>query len=41
MIRHIGSSRIDYDIVHEGYGFVERNETGDRILKFLLVYELV
>jgi len=37
---HVGSERGEYERVHEGYRFGERNETGEKVLDFPLSYEV-
>lgn len=41
MSGHVDSDRINYDRVHGGYGFGEKNEAGKRILDFPSAYEIV
>jgi hypothetical protein len=38
---HVGSSRIDFDGVHGGFGYGSRNQEGECILNFALVYDLI
>ena len=38
---HVGSSRYGFDSVHGGFGFGERNESGNSILNFTLYYDLI
>jgi hypothetical protein len=37
---HVGSTRVDFDWVHEGFGYGSRNQEGDGILNFALAYDL-
>jgi hypothetical protein len=36
---HVGCNRIDYDRVHRGYGYGERNKAGERLLDFATANE--
>jgi hypothetical protein len=37
---HVGSTRVDFDGVHEGFGYGSRNQEGEGILNFALAYDL-
>jgi hypothetical protein len=37
---HVGSTRLGFDGVHEGFGYGSRNQEGEGILNFALVYDL-
>jgi hypothetical protein len=37
---HVGSTRVDFDGVHEGFGYGSRNQEGEDILNFALAYDL-
>jgi hypothetical protein len=37
---HVGSSRVGFDGVHEGFGYGSRNQEGEGILNFALAYDL-
>jgi hypothetical protein len=37
---HVGSTRVDFDGVHEGFGYGSRNQEGESILNFALAYDL-
>jgi hypothetical protein len=37
---HVGSTRVGFDGVHEGFGYGSRNQEGDGILNFDLAYDL-
>jgi hypothetical protein len=37
---HVGSTRVGFDGVHGGFGYVSRNQQGDGILNFVLAYDL-
>ena len=37
----VGTSRYGFDSVHGGFGFGERNESGNSILDFALSYDLI
>jgi hypothetical protein len=37
---HVGSTRVDFDGVHGGFGYGSRNQEGEGILNFVLVYDL-
>jgi hypothetical protein len=39
--RHIGSTRLGFDEVHGGFGYENRNQEGEGILKFVLAYDLI
>jgi hypothetical protein len=39
--RHVGSTRVGFDGVHEGFGYESRNQEGGDILNFVLVYDLI
>jgi hypothetical protein len=38
---HVGSTRVDFDGVHEGFGYESRNQEGEGILNFALAYDLI
>jgi hypothetical protein len=38
--RHVGSTRVGFDGVHEGFGYESRNQEGEGILNFPLAYDL-
>jgi hypothetical protein len=38
---HVGSTRVCFDWVHEGFGYGSRNQEGDSILNFVVVYNLI
>jgi hypothetical protein len=38
--RHVGSNRVGYDGVHEGFGYESSNQEGEGILNFALAYDL-
>jgi hypothetical protein len=38
---HVGSTRIGFDRVHEGFGYESRNKKGEGILNFTLAYDLI
>lgn len=38
---HVEKNCGGYERVYEGYGFGERNEEGDIVLEFVLVFDLV
>jgi hypothetical protein len=38
---HIGSTRVDFDGVHGGFGCGSRNQEGKSILNFALAYDLI
>jgi hypothetical protein len=38
---HVGSTRVCFDWVHEGFGYGSRNQEGDGILNFAVVYNLI
>jgi hypothetical protein len=37
---HVGSTRVGFDGVHEGFGYGSRNQEREGILNFALAYEL-
>jgi hypothetical protein len=37
---HVGSTRVGFDGVHEGFGYGSRNQEGEDILNFALAYDL-
>jgi hypothetical protein len=37
---HVGSTRVGFDGVHEGFGYGSRNQEGEGILNFALAYDL-
>jgi exonuclease III len=37
---HVGSTRVGFDGVHEGFGYGSRNQEGEGILNFVLAYDL-
>jgi hypothetical protein len=37
---HVGSIRVGFDGVHEGFGYGSRNQEGEGILNFALAYDL-
>jgi exonuclease III len=37
---HVGSTRVGFDGVHGGFGYGSRNQEGEGILNFVLVYDL-
>jgi hypothetical protein len=37
---HVGSTRVGFDGVHRGFGYVSRNQEGEGILNFALAYDL-
>jgi hypothetical protein len=37
---HVGSTRVCFDGVHEGFGYRSRNQEEEGILNFALVYDL-
>jgi hypothetical protein len=37
---HVGSTRVGFDWVHEGFGYGSRNQEGEGILNFALAYDL-
>jgi hypothetical protein len=39
--RHVGSTRVGFDGVHGGFGYGSRNQEGEGILNFTLVYDLI
>ena len=41
VIGHVGTSGYEFDSVHGGFGFGERNEIGNSILDFALFYDLI
>jgi hypothetical protein len=38
---HVGSTRVGFDGVHEGFRYGSRNQEGEGILNFTLVYDLI
>jgi hypothetical protein len=38
---HVGSTRVGFDGVHEGFGYGSRNQEGEDILNFALAYDLI
>jgi hypothetical protein len=38
---HVGSTRIGFDGVHGGFRYESRNQEGDDILNFVLIYDLI
>jgi hypothetical protein len=38
---HVGSIRVGFDGVHEGFGYESRNQEGESILNFALAYDLI
>jgi hypothetical protein len=40
LIGHVGSTRVGFDGMHEGFGYVSRNQEGEGILNFVLAYDL-
>jgi hypothetical protein len=38
---HVGSTRVGFDGVHEGFGYRSRNQERDGILNFALAYDLI
>jgi exonuclease III len=38
---HVGSTRVGFDGVHEGFGYGSRNQEGEGILNFALAYDLI
>jgi hypothetical protein len=38
---HIGSTRVGFDKVHEGFRYGSRNQEEDGILNFVLAYDLI
>jgi hypothetical protein len=38
---HVGSTRVDFDGVHGGFGYECRNQEGECILNFVLAYDLI
>jgi hypothetical protein len=37
---HVGSTRVGFDRVHEGFRYGSRNQEGEGILNFALAYDL-
>jgi hypothetical protein len=37
---HVGSTRVDFDMVHGGFRYGSRNQEGEGILNFVLAYDL-
>ena len=38
---HVGNSRSGFENVHGGYGFGDRNDTGNSILDFAVSYDMI
>jgi hypothetical protein len=38
---HVGSTRVDFDGVHRGFGYGSRNQEVEDILNFALAYDLI
>jgi hypothetical protein len=38
---HVGSTRVDFDGIHGGFGYGSRNQEGEGILNFVLAYDLI
>jgi hypothetical protein len=38
---HVGSTRVGFDGVHEGFRYGSRNQEGEGILNFVLAYDLI
>jgi hypothetical protein len=38
---HVGSTKVDFDGVHEGFGYGSRNQEGEGILNFALAHDLI
>jgi hypothetical protein len=38
---HVGSTRVGFDGVHEGFGYGSRNQEGEGILNFALAYDFI
>jgi hypothetical protein len=38
---HVGSTRVDFDGVHESFRYGSRNQKGEDILNFTLAYDLI
>jgi hypothetical protein len=38
---HVGSTRVGFDGVHEGFGYGSRNQEGEGILNFALAFDLI
>jgi hypothetical protein len=38
---HVGSTRVDFNGVHEGFRYGSRNKEGEGILNFALTYDLI
>jgi hypothetical protein len=38
---HVGSTRVGFDGVHEGFRYGSRNQEGEGILNFALAYDLI
>jgi hypothetical protein len=38
---HVGSNRVCFDGVHEGFRYGSRNQEGEGILNFALAYDLI
>jgi hypothetical protein len=39
--KHVSSTRVDFDGVHEGFRYGSRNQEGEGILNFTLAYDLI
>jgi hypothetical protein len=38
---YVGSARVDFDGVHESFGYRSRNQKGEGIVNFALTYNLI
>jgi hypothetical protein len=38
---HVGSTRVGFDVVHEGFRYESRNQEWNGILNFVLAYDLI
>jgi hypothetical protein len=38
---YVGSTKVDFDGVYEGFGYGSRNQEGESILNFALTYDLI
>jgi hypothetical protein len=38
---YVGSTKVDFDGVHGGFGYGSRNQVGEGILNFALTYDLI
>jgi hypothetical protein len=38
---HIGTTRREFEMVHEGFGYCEQYQEGEEILNFTIVYDLM